>query len=155
MVSVEYSEAVVEVLGILDCLEENDRNKIPNNVLDFFEKNKSETYRPNIDYTADLKDLKLKDKTREIIAGLYIDYLCEEDEKEEYIEKLNQNEIKYQEKLKEKYNPDNIFKRTNNQEESNKEISGSNTALIEYKESLLNKIKRYILKLLHIDKRNF
>lgn len=111
MVSVEYSEAAVEVLGILEYLQDIDRNKIPKEIIEFLEKNKSNTYNPQINYWDDVENLNLKQKTRQILAGIYIDYLSSEDEKNEYINKLKQNEIKNQEILKEKYNVDDIFKK--------------------------------------------
>lgn len=111
MVSVEYSEAAVEVLGILEYLQDSDKNKIPKQIIEFLEKNKSNTYNPKINYWDDVENLNLKQKTRQILAGIYIDYLSSEDEKKEYINKLKQNEIKNQEILKEKYNVDDIFKK--------------------------------------------
>ena len=111
MISVEYSEAAVEVLGILEYLKDSDKYKIPKEIIEFFEKNKSETYKPDIDYWDDVNNLDLKLKTRRILAGIYIDYLASEEEKKEYINKLKQNEIKNQEVLKEKYNVDDIFKK--------------------------------------------
>lgn len=126
MVSIEYSEAAVEVLGILNELEDKELKKIPQNIIDFFENNKSKTYNPDIDYTESVEKLSLKEKTREILAGLYLDYLCPEEEKQEYINKLRYNDIKYQEKLKEQYNVDNIF---NNRKISNTRIEIEKNAL--------------------------
>ena len=111
MVSVEYSEAAVEVLGILEYLQDSDKNKIPKQIIEFLEKNKSNTYNPQINYWDDVENLNLKQKTRQILARIYIDYLSSEDEKNEYINKLKQNEINNQEILKEKYNVDDIFKK--------------------------------------------
>lgn len=111
MISVEYSEAAVEVLGILECLKDSDKNKIPKQIIEFLERNKSNTYNPEINYWDEVEKLNLKQKTRQILAGIYIDYLSSEDEKKEYINKLKQNEIKNQEILKEKYNVDDIFKK--------------------------------------------
>lgn len=125
MVSVEYAEAAVEVLGILEHLDNIEKNKIPRKILEFLENNKSKTYNPNIDYTDDVKNLKLKEKTREILAGLYVDYLCPEEEKQEYINKLKKNEINYQENLKLKYNPDNLFKNRKTDQEQEKIINNS------------------------------
>ena len=40
-----------------------------------------------------------------------LNYWCEsEEQKHNFIKHLNENEIRYQEELREKYNPDNIFK---------------------------------------------
>ena len=109
MVTVEYKEAVVEVLGLINEMEETEKSKIPSEIMQFFEENKSETYKPSIDYSEDIKKLKLKEKTKEILAGLYIDYFCEEGKKQEYINKIRMNDVKKQEILKQKYNVDDIF----------------------------------------------
>lgn len=122
MVSVEYREAAVEVLGILEYLEEIDKNKIPKEIIEFLEKNKSKTYNPEINYWDDIESLNLKKKTRQILAGIYIDYLSSEEEKKEYIDKLRKNEMRYQEKLKEKYDVNNIFKKRDTEVQHSKEI---------------------------------
>ena len=59
MVSVEYSEAAVEVLGILEYLEDIDKNKIPNEIIEFLENNKSNTYNPEINYWDEIENLNL------------------------------------------------------------------------------------------------
>ena len=152
MVSVEYSEAVVEVLGILQELEESDFNKIPTKIIKFFEDNKSTTYYPDIDYTDEVENLKLREKTKEILAGLYVDYLCPENEKEKYLEKLKQNEIKYQEKLKEKYNVDNIFK--SKKIENN--VQNNNNSLVTIrKENIFIKFINKIKEILNFKKQNY
>ena len=109
MVTVEYKEAVVEVLGLINEMEETEKSKIPSEIIQFFEENKSETYKPDINYSDDIRKLKLKEKTKEILAGLYIDYFCDEDKKQGYINKIRMNDIKRQEMLKQKYDVDDMF----------------------------------------------
>ena len=87
MVEAEYSEATVEVLAILDFLEDEDKKKIPNEIIEFLEKNKSKTYNPNIKYEENIDDLKLKKKTKQILAGIYLDYLCDDKEKKNLLKK--------------------------------------------------------------------
>ncbi|MBP3801922.1 MAG: hypothetical protein J6I85_07905 [Clostridia bacterium] len=116
MVTQEYSEAAVEVLGILNTLEEKEFNKIPREIIEFLENNKSDTYDPDIDYFADVEDLNLKEKTKEIIAGIYLDYFCPESRKQAYSNIIEKNRNKYEEELKETYNSDNIFKKQNKEE---------------------------------------
>lgn len=119
MVSNEYSEAAVEVLGILNELDENDFKKIPKKIIEFLEGNKSNTYNPNIDYSADVNDINLKEKTKEILAGIYLDYLCPDDKKQDFMDNIRKNEAKYQEYASEVYNSNDIFKnksKINNEE---------------------------------------
>jgi len=142
MVSVEYSEAVVEVLGILYELEDEDFNKIPKNVIDFFEKNKSITYDPNIDYTENVEKLVLRDKTREILAGIYLDYFCPEEEKFEYKKTIRKNRCNYEESLKENFSGQEIFK-IRKKETSNEMIVVKKETFFE---KFLYKIKRWFNK---------
>ena len=143
MVTEEYSEAAVEVLGIIDALEEEEQSKIPKEIIEFLEKNKSETYCPDIDYFDNIETLNLKEKTRQILAGIYLDYLCNEEEREEYTKKLKENEIKYQEELKQIYNTDNLFNNKKNND-------NQTTELIIKKETLFNKIIKGIKRLFKI-----
>ncbi len=145
MVSVEYSEAIVEVLDILNHSEEEIIEKIPKKLIDFFEENKSNTYKSNLDHNKTLEQMNLKKKTRAIITMIYVNYLCDNNERK-YIEKiLQQNEIKYQEELKKKYNVNNLF-RERKQEEID-DVNENETAMLEYKKSTFKKIIMKIKKL--------
>lgn len=105
MVTKEYSEALVEVLEIINCLDENEKNKIPNKIIKFYEENKSTTYKPILDLNSDnISNAILKNKTREILAGIYIDYLCDdENQKKEYIKELHKTEYGYEEAKESEY----------------------------------------------------
>lgn len=118
MVTLEYSEAISEVLYILENTEEEIVSKIPENVLSFFRENASKDYNVELEYSKDIKDINLKGKAKAILAAIYRDYLASEEEQEEYNKILMENEKKYQEEAKESYNSDEIFK--NNQKESTK-----------------------------------
>lgn len=105
MVTKEYSEALVEVLEIINCLDDNERKKIPDEIIKFYEENKSTTYKPILDLNSDnISNAILKNKTREILAGLYIDYLCDnENQKKEYIKELHKTEYGYEEAKQTEY----------------------------------------------------
>ena len=70
-------------------------------------------------------------------------------EKKELIKLYAENDRKREEELREKYNPDNIFK--NKQTESISNTEESNTSLIEYKET--NFFKKIISKIMSLFKR--
>lgn len=110
MVSVKYSEAAVEVLDILKYTKEEDVKKIPKKFMKFLEDNKSETYTPNLNHTKEIKDMGLKPETEAILGLIYMKYWANEDEKTKFQEKIRNNEIVYQEELKEKYNASKLFK---------------------------------------------
>ena len=142
MVTKEYREAAVEVLGILNELNDYEFNKIPSKIIEFMEKNKSDTYNPNIDYSGNINDMKLKEKTREILAGIYLDYLCPENRKEAYLNHIRKNENKYQEKIKEKYNLESLFE----DKPKFEEIKKSEALTVQEKEGFIKKIISKIKK---------
>lgn len=135
----ETELAYAEVDAILELLEDEYVNKIPAQVREFFKKEKNKEYRPNINAEIGLDTLDLKDETISILTLLQINYLCDsEDEKQVILNELFENDRLKEEELREKYNPDKIFKNRSNTQES--------VALIEYKEhnfirKILDKIK--------------
>lgn len=133
MISVQYREAISEVLDILKNSDDSICKKIPNKLIEFWEKNKSTTYIPNLDHTKPLNEMNLKEKTKDIITMIYINYLCNENEREITKNIIKENEKKYQMVLREKYNPDNIFKNRNKEKIET-------LAVIECKESVLKRI---------------
>lgn len=110
MVSVAYSEAAVEVLDILKHTSKEDVNKIPRKFIEFLENNKSETYIADLDHTKTIKEMELKPKTQALLGLIYLKYWADEEGKRAFIKRARENEIKYQEELREKYNTDNLFK---------------------------------------------
>lgn len=110
MVSVAYSEAAVEVLDVLKHTREEDVNKIPRKFIEFLENNKSETYIADLDHTKTIKEMELKPKTQALLGLIYLKYWADEEGKRTFKKKAKENEIKYQEELREKYNTDNLFK---------------------------------------------
>ena len=105
MVSVEYSEAIVEVLEILQYSDDNIMEKIPKKLIEFWQKNKSATYRPNLDHSKSINEMNLKKKTKSIIS-----MICDDEEKNNINLILKDNEEKYQQELIEKYNSKIKFK---------------------------------------------
>lgn len=137
MLNQRYAEASVEVLDILEHMNTNDLAKVSNKFIDFLKENASKNYICNLDYSKKLNDMELKEETRGLLALMYEKYWCPEEEKEELKKKFYENEKKYQKELREKYNPDNIF--TKNQDNII-ESENNQTQLIEYKESVFRKI---------------
>lgn len=110
MVSVAYSEAAVEVLDVLKHTRKEDVDKIPRKFIEFLENNKSETYIANLDHTKTIKEMNLKPKSQALLGLIYLKYWADEEGKKAFKNRARENEIKYQEELREKYNTDNLFK---------------------------------------------
>ena len=132
MVNERYSLAISETLYYLKGIQQQDIDRIPNKFMSFLKENCLNNYKCNFDYTRPLKELNISDEARGLIAMICLNFWCDNDEKKEMFKKhLTENELKYQEKLKEKYNPNNLFK--NIREKTN--VKMEYTEMIEYKES--------------------
>ncbi len=148
----QYREALVEVLEILKHAKKEDVDKIPKNLLLFFKRNASPTYKFTFDENKELKDLNLKDETKGLLAMIYRSYWCTPEERSEYDKLLIHNQKLYDEMLREKYNPDKIFENNfyknpfdnkNEKSEETSQIENSNQetqSLIIYPQNILSKI---------------
>ena len=93
----------------------------------------------NPQYTEDLplNEQNIRKETMAIIVLLYLNYWCEdENEVAEINNILKNNEEKYQLELRERYNPDNIFKKQKQETKNVEEQIANETAMIPYKKSL-------------------
>lgn len=137
---INRKNSYVEILEILKHIDEIYVDKIPKKLIEFFEENKANNYEFKYDCTVELYKQNLNDNTLALLAMLNLNYWCESKEhRKELISRYNENERKYQEELREKYNPDNIFKK-HNQEKNIEEDVVKELAMVEYKESIFKKI---------------
>ena len=87
-----YKEAYQEIYYILQNMEEEDVAKIPQNIIDVFEKNRIKHYQVNIDPSLPLKEQNIKEETKAILALLYRKYWSDPEIREhlekEFYEKL-------------------------------------------------------------------
>ena len=149
----EYSNALYQINEILKYMIPNLKARIPKKVISYFENNKSQEYNWNIDKSLPLEKQELLPTTKEILAVLYKDFICDDVERVKLEKTLSDNEIKYQEELREKYNPDNIFKnnkKDNTTEINNNEEISMGMQIIEHKEPIFKRIVNKILEFLHI-----
>lgn len=147
MVDKRISEGISEVLVILKSVDAIYTEKLPKKFKDFLNINQSNTYIPDIDLSKELKDMKLKKETRNILELMYLNYWSTQEEKKEFMDILSENEKNYIKEMDEKYNPDNLFK---NKKESSKTVEENvkeEVALVEYNESLFKKIWNKILSI--------
>ena len=140
-----------ETLQYLKGINQEDLNKIPSKFIKFLNDNCSKNYECDFDYNKPLKELNISEEARGIIAMICLNYWCITDEqKEKFKSHLTKNELKFQEEVRRKYNPDNLFK---NKVERNvmDTVKIEQKELIEYKEQkwyhqifekLLNKFRK-------------
>ncbi len=142
--------AYAEVDAILNVLEDEYAEKIPEKVKKFFAEEKIKDYEPVIDVNVPLTEQNLKRETMVLLAILNLNYWCEsENEKQEFLNELAQNENEKKE-LEEKYNPDNIFKKK--QPLKDEENIQENMKMIEYKEKTL--IRKILDRIMLFFKKN-
>ena len=144
----ELLKAYAEVDKVLSYMENKYIEKIPKKMREIFKTEKLEGYNPKINPKVPLDEQNIQSKTLSILAMLNLNYWCENyEEKQELISLYSENDRKRKEELREKYNPDNIFKKN----ENNKTEEVENTALVEYKEE--NFMKKILKKVMTFFKR--
>lgn len=146
----EYREAFSEVEKIINLMPTNLANRIPVGFKQIIEKEKSKTYRPNI--IEPIEKCELKNETTIILAVIYRDFLCSKEERANLIERDTNDLAKFEKELREKYNPDNIFKNRNTTQYSHEEHQTKQTAIVEYKEK--NFLQKLFDRVKHLFKRN-
>lgn len=135
----ESQLAYAEVDAILNMLETEAVEKIPLKVREFFKNEKDKNYIPKISENFyDIDNIELMRETICLLTILDINYWCETEEEKQFIlNKLKENDKIKEEELREKYNPDNIFKNRNDTQEI--------VAIVQYKEpSFLRKLFKKI-----------
>ncbi len=148
MLSVNTRQAYAEIDNFIELLDEYNKNKIPKKLREFFKKEKDETYKKDINPNIAIKDQNLKEETLALIAILNLKYWCEDEEEKQRLKKIYaENEERYQQKLREKYNSNNIFKKKQQTTENEKIENYNNNLPAEIKkEKLYQKIIRFLKK---------
>ena len=127
MVSIRYANAMKEVLQYLKGIRKEDVDKIPKKFMNFLEENASKEYECQFDFAKPLKELDLLDETKGIITIICYKCWCEtEEQKQNFLEKLNENEI------------ENIFTKTN--------VVNSNTDIMVIKKSKVKQLYEKIIR---------
>ena len=145
------SKAYAEVLLILSYMEQKYIDMIPKKLLELFNEEKDKNYQPNINPNISLAEQNLQRKTLALLAMLNLNYWCEdENEKKELLKMYSENDKKIEAEMRERYNPDNLFKKKEKVEQ-NDDIKQEKTELIEYKEKnifrkILDRIKTFFRK---------
>lgn len=145
MVTKELSEAAVEFNCILENSSKTIIEKIPSKFLEFIKNIESKTYRFSYDKSKCLKEQNLKPETRGLIALVYEKYICNDDERREYIKQCKTVMIEQERLKREKYNPNDLFNKEdkNDIQKSKKEVQIE----VSKKENFLQKIIKKVKKL--------
>ena len=148
MMSDKTKKVYSEVYAFLNIVSEEDRNKIPKKLKEMIEEEREKEYTPSYTFEIPVEEQEISDEAIAMIALLHLNYWCEdENEKERLNEIFNENEKKYQDELREKYNPDNLFKNKKYKEEQLSEEQTNSVAMVEYKETIFRKLKEWFRNL--------
>lgn len=145
----EYTIAFSEVLDVLQHSEIEVIEKIPVEIIKKIKEKTCKEYIPNEKNDC---NFDISEKAKSILAVIYQDYLCDNDEIDQFNQLLLKNEDNYQQELRKKYNPDDLFKDRNESVKNSTNVE--NMQMIEYRESAFKKIINKI-KMLYRGKNSF
>lgn len=143
----DLNKRLVEVEAVLERLEDKYKKKIPLEIWEYIKKNKDTTYDFYFDDNKPLENQKLNIDTIAMLTYINMEYLLDEEQKKEMLRLLREDEAFAEEKKKEQYKTEDLFKNRND----NKRITDNNfnneIAMTKYKESFFRKIINKIKKL--------
>lgn len=131
-----------EVYDIIQHMQKELFDKIPKNFIELMKQNRDENCIVNIDYSRKINNQELQKGTKVVLSLIYRDYLCTEEQRKQIIKKDEEELRSIREELREKYNPDNLFKN-----KVNKNIKTETTMVI-YKETIIHKLINKIREIL-------
>lgn len=140
--------AYAEIDSFIELLPKEEKEKIPSKLKQYFKAEKDKETPKKLSMDIPIEEQNLQEETWNLIAMVYLKYLCEDEKEKKELEQIyDENEKKYREEMKEKYNPEKILenrgkKNIVQQEEKNLPIKVQ-------KESIIQKIIKFINKLFH------
>ena len=105
----EYREAAVEVLDILAHTASGKVNLIPKSFINYLKENAASDYYVILDYSKTINEMNIKMETKGILATICRNWWWSAEDKRKYEKLVKEKELKKQQELREKYNPD-VFK---------------------------------------------
>ena len=124
--------------------------KIPPKILELIGHFSDSKYFIDIDTEKNLEEQEISEETKNMLIVFKYNYWSSEGEKQKIYDKLDENEMQYQQELREKYNSENIFTNKSTQEND----AQKNVAMIEYKEPIfryiINRIKNVFKSIVKI-----
>ena len=136
-----YARAYTEVLEIIRHFPEEDIKKISETKLEFLRMNRDKDYFFVIDPEKDLSEQNISREANAVMVNIYKEFFASEEQNRIIDSMLTQNSLKEERLKREKYNPDDLFKKEEPKVENiveeqaeNVEPKQETTALVEVKE---------------------
>ena len=115
------------------------------------EEEKSSTYNPLYREDKSLNEQNIKRESLSMIALFHLNYWCNSNEEKEQLKQLfKNNEEKHQAEIREKYNPDNLFKNRKQETIVETQTIANEVAMVEYKESIFKRFINKIKSIFHL-----
>lgn len=111
MANEKYARAYKEIIEILKNVNKQEVNKIPREMLDMFEINQDKNYDFKFDTEKSFDEQNISIETKAILANIFRDYWATEYQRDRIIKKEKHERELLEQKKREKYNPDNLFKK--------------------------------------------
>lgn len=145
--NIKTKEIYSEVYQVLNLLGNEYIDKLPKSLLNMLKEKRDINYNPQYIEDIPLNKQNIKKETLAVLALLHLNYWCEnEKEKLELKQVLKNNEDMYQQDIRNKYNPENMFIKNKREK-----IVENQVSMIEYKEPLFKKIISKIKSRFHIN----
>lgn len=147
MREVEYSEAAVEVLDILNHTAREDVELIPQSFIKFLTDISNKNYKVQFNHEQPVNGMNLRKQTRELLGFIYITWWCNKEEREKYKNLIHEGNIK-KEEIRELYDANDLFKNKKEIEQviNKPEEIIQEKSITEYKKE--NIFKKFINKIL-------
>lgn len=148
--NIDYIIAYTEVNCLLEYLPKSYIDKLPKKLIELIKMQSNEQYNINIDPNKSLLEQNFSKKTKDLISVMKYNYWSTEEEKKQLKKIFYENEKKYQEELRKKYNMDDIFKRKesiNKDENTTKNIDVNNLPVEVKKENIFKRVFNRIMKI--------
>ena len=111
-----------EVYSIINLMNEKYKKKLPLKLYELIEKERETAYNPVFDTRISLVEQNISREAVAMLVLLQLNYWCDTNEEKEEINKiLKDNTTKVQQKMREMYSSENIFKNLNEAREKLKE----------------------------------
>lgn len=156
-----YSKAYTEVVEILKYLPYEEYSKIPKERIKFYEGHMDKDYIYKINPEINLSEQKISKETNAILITLFRDYFATDSQKDRLNELLDRNQKEADKEKREKFDPNEIFKKNIKKEsifveevhlKSGADKDSNSKEMIEinsnsFLEKIIVKIKKFIHKL--------
>lgn len=145
-----------EVYSVLNLLGENYIKKLPTSLFDMVKQKRNLNYSPKYNPKINLVEQNIKRESLSMIALFHLNYWCNSsEEKNELTRLFAANEEKHEAELREKYNPDNVFKNvrkdTHIGENTVEDSAENQISMVKYKESIVKRILIKIKRIFHFN----